>query len=313
MKKYLVSEEHNGQRIDSWLALQLGQTRSQLRHILERSNLVVNGRTVSSHYLIKTGDEVELVAATPHAETAPVPVAPDSAALFAQVEIMADTPDYMVINKPAGLVMHQAAGVEGPSVVDWLLEKYPQVRSVGEDPERPGIVHRLDREVSGLVVLAKTQAAFDSLKEQFQKRTVTKYYVALVHGADLPLEGTINFKLERSSQGYKMAAKPINQSGKTALTLFTVLQRFHNYTLVKAQIKTGRTHQIRAHFSAYGHPVVGDDLYAVQKLRLLNKKLKMGRIFLVAVELAFNDLTGDRQSFTIDLPPDLQTILDALP
>lgn len=312
MKTFLVSEEIGGQRIDIWLAEQLQESRSQVQRLLTQSDVFVNGRPVSGHYILKAGDSVRLVEKAIVTEKKKLTQA-DFKDLCAQIEIIKDSNDYIVINKPAGLVMHQAAGITTFSVVDWLLEKYPFVRSVGEDPERPGIVHRLDREVSGLVVMAKNQAMFDLLKEQFQRRTIVKRYIALVHGSGLPLEGIINFRLERSSQGFKMAAKPINQTGKTAVTLFTVEKEFHNYTLVRVEIKTGRTHQIRAHFSAYGHPIVGDDLYAGQKLRELNKKLHIGRVFLVATELDFKDADGEAQSFSISLPSQLETILTSLP
>lgn len=312
MKTFVVRDETGGQRIDVWLAGQLEKSRSQVQRLLTQSDVFVNDRKVSSHYVVKAGDEVRLVENLVVTEKKKI-TQTEFENLCTQIEIIKDTDDYIVINKPAGLVMHQAAGVTTPSVVDWLLEKFPFVRSVGEDPERPGIVHRLDREVSGLVAIAKNQAMFDHLKEQFKTRTVLKHYIALVHGADLPLEGSINFRLERSSQGFKMAAKPINQTGKVSLTLFTVEKRFHNYTLVKVEIKTGRTHQIRAHFSAYGHPVVGDDLYAGLRLRELNKKLHIGRVFLVAVELGFKDLKEELQTFSVPLPLDLEKVLKTLP
>lgn len=312
MNKLLVTEDGQGQRIDRWLAQQLDQSRNQVQRLLLNSDIFVNDRSVSSHYVLKIGDQVKLVE-KPSTHLEKIINQTEFEDLCKKIEIVKETADYIVINKPAGLVMHQAPGVTSPSVVDWLLQREPKIRSVGEDPDRPGIVHRLDREVSGLVALAKNQAFFDHLKQQFQTRTVSKKYIALVHGAGLPLEGSINFRLERSSQGHKMAAKPINQTGKVALTLFTIEQQFHNYTLVKIIIKTGRTHQIRAHFSAYGHPVVGDDLYAGQKLRELNKKLNLGRVFLVATELAFTDLAGERQTFSIPLTAELLNILKTLP
>lgn len=312
MKNYLVDEGGNGQRIDLWLAQKLGQARNQVQRLLSQSEVMVNNKKVSTHYLVHMGDEVSL-RPRPIVEEAKQATVAEEKRLWKVIKIIDETVDYIVINKPAGLIMHQAVGVTGLSVVDWLLERYPEVRSVGEDPERPGIVHRLDKEVSGLVVMAKTQAMFDHLKEQFQKRIIQKHYIALVHGSGLPLEGTINFRLERSSTGHKMAAKPLNQTGKTALTLFRVEQTFHNYTLVRIEIKTGRTHQIRAHFAAYGHPVVGDDIYAGLKLRELNKKLNLGRIFLVATDLSFFDLAGEKKQYQVNLPLALHQVLQTLP
>ncbi len=309
MKEYNAGSNAQGKRIDSWLAIELEQTRSQVQKMLEKQDIAVDGRMATSHYMLKGGETVTLTA-----KKIQVSKQEDTTVIkkIDPVKVIAETSDYIVINKPAGLMMHPAEGAEGPTLVDWLMKKYPAIASIGEDPARPGIVHRLDRDVSGLVVIAKNQTFFDSIKEQFKKRTVKKFYEALVHGSDLPEVGDINFKIERSSQGYKMAAKPINQPGKTAKTLFTVIQRFHNFTLVKVQIKTGRTHQIRAHFAAYGHPVAGDDLYATPKIKTLNKKLNLGRIFLTATNLSFTDNQGELKEFSLPLPAELQQVLSTL-
>jgi 23S rRNA pseudouridine1911/1915/1917 synthase len=311
-KTYTVEDEAVGRRIDTWLAEQLQQARNQIKHLLEKNNVIIGDRIVSSHYLLRAGDVVTLKPKEDKLEKIVVTKSDDSKKLFAQIKIIAETDDYVVLNKPAGLLMHPASNLDAVSLVDWLLEKYPKIRSVGEDPLRPGIMHRLDREVSGLVVVAKNQNSFDDLKQQFKSRLIKKEYTALVHGADLPDEGEINFLIERSTQGYKMAAKPLNQTGKTANTTFTVITRFHNYTLLSVHIKTGRTHQIRAHFSAYNHPVVGDDLYTGFKLRGLNKKIGLGRVFLTATKLSFTDLHSEQQSFSIKIPKDLQAFLTTL-
>ncbi|QQS60626.1 RluA family pseudouridine synthase [Candidatus Falkowbacteria bacterium] len=311
-KIFSVKDDSVGKRIDSWLAEQLQQPRNQIRNFLEKNDVLIRGRVVSSHYLVRAGDSISFkLKENPVVEISKEK--PDeSKKLFSKIKVIAETNDYVVLNKPAGLLMHPASNVNAASLVDWLLQTYPKIRQVGEDPLRPGIMHRLDREVSGLVVVAKNQNSFDDLKHQFKSRLIKKEYTALVHGADMPDEGEINFLIERSTQGYKMAAKPLSQSGKTASTTFTVVQRFHNYTLLSVHIKTGRTHQIRAHFSAYNHPVVGDDLYTGFKLRALNKKLALGRIFLVATNLSFTDLKGKRQDFSIKIPSNLQKFLTTL-
>jgi 23S rRNA pseudouridine1911/1915/1917 synthase len=311
-KIFTVKDDSVGKRIDSWLAEQLQQPRNQIRNFLEKNDVLIRGRVVSSHYLVRAGDSISFkLKENPVVEISKEE--PDeSKKLFSKIKVIAETNDYVVLNKPAGLLMHPASNVNAASLVDWLLQTYPKIRQVGEDPLRPGIMHRLDREVSGLVVVAKNQNSFDDLKHQFKSRLIKKEYTALVHGADMPDEGEINFLIERSTQGYKMAAKPLSQSGKTASTTFTVVQRFHNYTLLSVHIKTGRTHQIRAHFSAYNHPVVGDDLYTGFKLRALNKKLALGRIFLVATNLSFTDLKGKRQDFSIKIPTNLQKFLTTL-
>lgn len=232
------------------------------------------------------------------------------------IEIIADTKDYLVINKPAGLLVHGAPHIKEKTLVDWLLEKYPEVSRIGEDLERPGIMHRLDKDVSGLMVIAKNQDSYESLKEQFKSRKTTKEYTALVYGKVLKDEDEIDFPIKRSTKGYKMAAVPQNFSEENedekvrrAATAFSVIKRFINFTLLKVTIKTGRTHQIRVHLHAYGYPIVGDNLYCNKQSKIKNKKYDLGRVFLTSTHLEFNDLTGARQSFSIGLPDDLSQFL----
>lgn len=223
--------------------------------------------------------------------------------------------DWLIINKPAGLLVHGAGHIKEISLADHLIKDYPAIARVGEDLSRPGIMHRLDKDASGLLVIAKTQIVFDHLKNQFQARRVKKGYTALAHGRIEKDAGEINFPIGRSAKGHRMAALPATvkgeeqTAGRRAITEFEVIRRFVNYTLLKVRIKTGRTHQIRVHLSAYGHAIVGDDLYGTNKNRLKNKKLALGRIFLVADELSFTDLSGERQDFAIPLPDELSAFL----
>lgn len=245
-------------------------------------------------------------------------------------KIIASTPEYLLIDKPAGLAVHAGGNLKEPTLADWLIANYQKIKNVGDDPVRPGLVHRLDKEVSGLMVIAKTQASFDNLKNQFQERKVIKEYVALVYGRMTKDYGEINFPITRSQSGYKMAALPSGNENlffrrhpknrdqgnisswlksRAALTEFEVLKKFINYTLLRVAIKTGRTHQIRVHFFASGYPLVGDNLYCTKKTELKNKKLNLGRIFLVADHLSFRDLKGAVQDFRIDLPLELEAAL----
>ncbi|MEA3463620.1 MAG: RNA pseudouridine synthase [Patescibacteria group bacterium] len=232
-----------------------------------------------------------------------------------QYQIIYENSNFLVINKPAGLLVHGADHIKEPTLVDQLLKQYPKLAKIGEDPCRPGIMHRLDKQVSGLMVIAKTQNAFDHLKKQFQTRTITKIYTALVYGKIEKDEDEINFPIQRSSKGHKMAALPFTtkgkftQEGRQAITEFQILQKFINYTLLKVKIKTGRTHQIRVHMSAYGHPIAGDDLYSTKKTREKNRKIKLNKIFLAATELSFTDLGGERKQFIIELPEELNKFL----
>ena len=226
-------------------------------------------------------------------------------------ELIEENKEYIVINKPAGLLTHGAPHIEGSSLVDQILEDFPDIAGVGEDPERPGIMHRLDKMASGILVIARTMDSFNNLKNQFKARTVSKTYTALVFGK---MEGEgerITFPIKRSTKGYKMAAIPNtnkgepNLEGRNAITDFWVEKKFINYTLLKVKIKTGRTHQIRVHMTSYGHPIVGDDLYGTKKTRIKNRKIELGRIFLVARKLGFTNLAGEKQEYAIGLPSEL--------
>lgn len=244
--------------------------------------------------------------------------------------IIWESNDYLVIDKPAGLAVHGGGNITEPTLADWLIKKYPKIKKVGDDPSRPGIVHRLDKDVSGLMVIAKSQASFESLKSQFKTREINKEYFALAHGRIETDEGEIDFPIKRASAGYKMAALPHQADrllsrrhpkdrdrgnidgifqAKEALTEFKVIKRFINYTLVRVKIKTGRTHQIRVHFCALSHPLVGDNLYGTKKTKIINKKLNLGRVFLMASRLSFLDLGGEEKEFSLELPEELKAFL----
>lgn len=307
MKTYTVTKEDVGKRLDMWLAEVLNLSRSAVQKKVKEGNVLIDGKPISAHRLLKD-NEVVMVKERIKKEKE---IREET--IIPEIPIIAETDDYLVVNKPSGVLMHGGDRELRLTLVDWLVKKYPKIIKVGEDPSRPGIVHRIDKDVSGLVVIAKTQKFFDHIKKQFQDRTTTKRYEALVYGADMPDEGEILFRLERSTKGYRMAARPLNQEGKIAITQFTVEKRFHNYTLLSLIIKTGRTHQIRAHLAAYNHPIVGDDLYGSAKNKLTNKKLQLNRVFLVASSLAFTDLAGERQTFIIPLPNELIRMLVDLP
>lgn len=233
-----------------------------------------------------------------------------------KIKIIFEDDAYLVIDKPAGLLVHGGPHIKEESLVDWLLKKYPKIKEVGEDPFRPGIVHRLDKEVSGLMIVAKTQEAFRHFKKQFQSRRNIKEYTALVYGKIIKDSDEINFPIKRASVGFKMAAVPKNFESENkdskireAISQFEVIKKFINYSLLKVRIKTGRTHQIRVHLSAYGYPLVGDDLYSTKKTRIKNKKNQLGRIFLQATQLSFKDPKGEKKSFSLALAPELQDFL----
>lgn len=237
------------------------------------------------------------------------------------IKIIVETADYLVINKPAGVLVHPTAAKEKDTVADWLRKKYADIIKVGDSKERPGIVHRLDKEASGLLVIAKTQKMFEHLKRQFQARETEKEYLVLVYGRMEKDEGRIDFAIDRGKDG-RMASRPKvdkfdvekvgkEQPGKEAVTEFWAEKRFTRFTLLRVRIQTGRTHQIRVHLYAYNHPVVGDALYLNRKL-IKKSEQKLDRLFLHAARLCFADLAGERKCFDSELPAELKEYLAKL-
>jgi len=318
MNKLKIKSEQAGQRLDKFLVENLSDfSRSQIQKLIKQGNVVVNEGKISSHYKLKEGDRVKIIE-TGFAAAIGSSTEALSQAVIPDIKIVAETDDYLVVNKPAGLTMHGADSIEGKTLADFLVEKNPEIKKVGEEQNRPGIVHRLDKEASGLVVIARTQDFFLNLKEQFKKRKTEKEYTVLVYGRTDKEEDKILFPIKRAQDGYRMAALPVTDRGKEnsvklgvreAITEFKIVKRFINFTLLKVKIKTGRTHQIRVHMFAFGHPLVGDNLYSTKKTREQNKKLNLGRIFLVADSLSFYDLAGDKQTFTLELPKELKEFL----
>lgn len=223
-----------------------------------------------------------------------------------KIKIIYEDDNILAVNKPAGLLVH------GPdSLVDWLIEKYPEIKKVGEDPERPGIVHRLDKDTSGVLLVAKNQKEFEYLKKQFQDRKIKKKYIALVEGNIKDKEGIINLPIAKSKSDFRKRSAVGKTIGKEreAVTEYKVIKKFEKFTLVEAYPKTGRTHQIRVHFKAIGHPVVCDKLYGPKK-QICPSGLT--RQFLHANAIEFNLPDGSRLQLEADLPRDLQNALDML-
>ena len=241
-----------------------------------------------------------------------------------QPTIIHEDADLLVLDKPSGLLVHPTDRNEPDTLVAWLLVHCPMIANVGDDPRRPGIVHRLDRDVSGLMVVAKTPAAFAHLKQQFQDRTVGKEYAALAYGHFAQPEGVIRLPIGRSRQG-KFVAHPtvageaFAHDDREAITRYRMVRAVGPHSLLDVTIDTGRTHQIRAHLSAIGHPIVGDPLYRPRKpfLRFFSRRVKVdhtiGRPFLHARSLRFTAPNGAPSAFTSPLPPKLQAYLDAHP
>jgi len=310
--KYKIKDKGVGMRLDKFFAENLSTSffngasfsRSQIQKLIRSGGVVVNDNIVSKHCFLKKGDIVEIKE-----------IKNKEIKEIKEPNIIAETDEYLVINKPAGLLVHETENSTEKTLVDWLIKKYPKIKNIFDKQNktgeiRPGIVHRLDRDVSGLMVIAKTQDMFDNLKQQFQSRKIDKEYTALAHGKIELDEGEITRSITRSKKTGLMIARGSNQEqGKNAITKFEVIKRLNNYTLLKIKLITGRTHQIRVHLRSIGHSVVGDSLYQTKDLRKHKVKDELGRIFLCATKLGFYDLDNELQEFNINLSKDLTNFL----
>ena len=284
-------------RLDVFLSEQLEDvTRSHIAKLLKRGAGTVNGKPATVHQFLKIGDKIEFDDAE-RTVKGKLEVAKPAPPL----EIIEETKDWMVINKQAGVVVHPDATHKTGTLVDALMAYDPKIGKIGEDPERPGIMHRLDKEASGLMVIAKTQDAFDNLKKQFAEHTVDKRYIALVFGNMPENEGDIKFRIGHSSSKSRMAAHPVQEEnvGKAAWTHYEVIEKLRDAQLLELSIFSGRTHQIRVHLLAMNHPIMGDPLY---KRPREDRTTKAPRLMLQSVHLAFIDpASGEKKEF--DLKP----------
>ncbi len=229
--KILVKEKNKGERLDKFLQSHIKEhTRSQLQKMIKAGKIKVNGKEILPHYFLKTDQEIELDFSVEKSGSSEK----EDKKIFSKIEIVREEDEFIIINKPAGLVVHPVASFKGITLVDFLLEKYPEIKEVGEDENRPGIVHRLDKDVSGIMVIARTQESFKNLKEQFQNRKIVKKYIALVHGV-VEDNDTIDLPIKRSNKGYKMAVVPVSYDGedkiRKAITHLTILEKYVNLTL----------------------------------------------------------------------------------
>jgi 23S rRNA pseudouridine1911/1915/1917 synthase len=305
-----VGLEDAGARLDAFLAARVeGVSRSTLKRVIDEGEVLVGGRAAKPSLKLKGGEhvEVELHAAAPPSEVTPEEI---------PLDIIHEDEEFVVVNKPAGLVVHPAAGVPSGTLANALAFHFEQLSGGGS--LRPGIVHRLDRDTSGVIVVAKTVRAHEHLAEQFRERTVFKSYVALVHGVAREERGKIELPIGRDpSNRTRMSGRGMN--GRYALSLWRVRQRFTRFTLLDVQIKTGRTHQIRVHLAWIKHPVVGDETYGGGRDKTLpDPALRarvnaLGRQFLHAERLGFHHPSnGEWLSFTAPLPADLSKFLETL-
>lgn len=306
-------------RLDVFFTEKYKISRSQAQKMIEENNILINGKiSTKTGHPLKTGDQI-MVESKPIIKPTKIEAEKEDKKTKAKlkIKILAETKDYIVVEKPQGLLTHSTNKNESDSLAKILVKKYSELKKVGDDPKRPGIVHRLDKEASGILVVARTQKMFDHLKNQFKNRTIEKEYLVLVHGKVVKDWDEIKFPIERSRNNDRMAALPstlrgeANLSGKKSLTEFWAEQRFVNFSLLRVKIHTGRMHQIRVHLLAYDHPVVGDPLYFQKKQKDKWDKV-CGRLFLHCIHLAFLDLNNERQEFKSELPTELVNFLTLL-
>jgi 23S rRNA pseudouridine1911/1915/1917 synthase len=293
-----ASSTDRSKRLDQFLRERLPQySRARLQDWIEQGRVLVDGSAVKRSHLLKG---VERVHVQP-GELTPLRATPEDLPLG----VLYEDADVIAINKPAGMVVHSGAGQHSGTLVNAVLHRFEKVSSVGGDL-RPGIVHRLDRFTSGVILVARTDAAHRHLAEQFASREVEKIYTALVHGSVKSDQGRMTTPIARDPvRRIRMTARLA--SGRQALTSYQVLKRFEGCTLLEVKIGTGRTHQIRVHLASIRHPVVGDKLYGAPAGVL-------GRYFLHARQISFNSpSSGDRITVQAPLPPDLENYLETLP
>ena len=304
-----VSADNEGERLDAFLAAHIeGWSRARLQRLIEDADVLVNGHSAKSSYKIHAGDEIE-VELTPPPSTLFIPE-------DIPLDIVYEDDELIVVNKAAGMVVHPAAGASSGTLANALAFHFQRLSTLG-GVARPGIVHRLDKGTSGLLVVAKTESAHENLADQFRAREVLKSYMALVHGRVEKTTDQIDQPIARDPRNRTRMA--VVRGGRPALSIYRIRKRFERFTLLNVELKTGRTHQIRVHLSWLKHPVVGDEAYGAGRDKTLSDQrirseiARMGRQFLHAEHLGFrHPKTAEELRFTAPVPAELQSLLDVL-
>jgi 23S rRNA pseudouridine1911/1915/1917 synthase len=309
-------------RLDAFLAEQIeGWSRSRIQRLITDGDVLVNEKAAKPSYRLREGDEID------------VDLVEAAADIFEPEDIPLDIifeDEYLaVINKPAGMVVHPGAGNRTGTLANaiaWHFRLHKPASDHARDvrssdapasSDRVGIVHRLDKDTSGVIVVAKDEETHELLSNQFRDRVVTKQYVTLVHGHIVEPSGKVDRPIARDR--WHRTKMVVSANGRKALTMWRVRQRFEKFTLLEVEIKTGRTHQIRVHLASINHPVVGDATYnegrdnTVSDIDIKNAIRILGRFFLHAEKLSFNHpKTGERLDFTVPLAPELEDFLNLL-
>lgn len=303
--RFKAGDSEKALRIDRFAAEMTGITRSQIHKLIENGLLLVNSRPTKANYLVKPGDEVEVTLP----EKPPDLLVPEDI----PIDILYSDEHIAVVNKPAGLVVYPAAGHPSGTLMNALRYRLGELKAPG-GPLRPGVVHRLDKDTSGIMVVALSDKAYHGLIEQFEEREIKRSYVALLWGRIKDDSGRISQKIGRSmTDRKKMSVR--TRKGKAAETQWDVIERFKSATFIRAKLLTGRTHQIRVHFASWGHPVLGDVTYGKKTSVVLvgSKRLHFPRQMLHAKVLGFrHPVTGRKMRFTSPLPDDMKVAIEEL-
>lgn len=307
---FQIEPEDSGKRLDAFLSGKIENwSRSRLQKLIDDGDVLVNQNQAKSSYKLREADEIEV-------ELTEVPTkdfTPEDIAL----EIVYEDEFLAVINKPAGMVVHPGAGVAGGTLANAIAHHFKLQAADSKFENRVGIVHRLDKDTSGLLVVAKSDEIHEKLSEQFREREVFKSYVALVHGAVDANAGEIDQPIAREKHNRTRMA--IRAHGRSALSLWKVRKRFEKFTLLNVEIKTGRTHQIRVHLASINHPVVGDETYnsgrdkTVKDLEVRQAIADLNRFFLHAERLHFtHPTTNERLEFYQPMPAELKNLVESI-
>ncbi len=290
--------KEDGERLDRVIAASVPDlSRAVIQRLIKSGQVTVNGRTSKPSYRVEVGDEVTVL--VPAEE--PSEIIPE----WIPLDVVYEDTHLLAANKPAGMVVHPAYGHQGGTLANAVLARCPQALDVG-GPERAGIVHRLDKDTSGLILVAKSEIAHTALQRKFKRRQVKKTYLALVEDHPSPRQGLIDAPIGRDKRKRKRMA--VVKGGREARTVYRVIELFDAYSLVELQPETGRTHQLRVHLAWLGYPVVGDPVYGRRKQRML-----ADRHFLHAHELELeHPVTGAPLRLTAPLPNDLEGLLRRL-
>ena len=294
-----------GQRLDLFCTANIpALSRAAIQRAIKNGHITLNQKQVKPSYALKSGDQIEASQTDLTEAAASLPDDPGSLSL----PILYEDQEVVVINKPAGIVVHPGVGVIKPTVASWFADKYPESLSVGENSTRPGLVHRLDKDTSGLMIVAKTQAAYQDLKSQWQRRRVRKEYLALVFKVPSMKEGRIVQPIARSKRN--PMRRVVDPTGRPAITEWKTEQKFGNrFALLRLFPKTGRTHQLRVHLNNLHYPIVGDQLYTYKRQR---PPIGVTHQLLHAAKLTLRLPSGKRRTFTAQLPDDFAAIIDTL-